>query len=222
MIGEFEKTILELLITLYERFGWGGVLLMMAFENTTGISPSEITLSLAGWVLLALHDRPAGMVFVGGLYAALGSSLGASISYWIIRLGGRPLVDRGARWMRIDPRVIRLVEKQFQHWGPGVMLFGRLIPGVRNLVTIPAGLARMHYPQYLFYTFLGTYLYCTLIIGIGYTVGHEWYRVQEVLGQLTPYVVYTVLALAILALVSGPFLFRRMKLDAWLALYEEE
>ena len=68
-------------------------LALLTFENATGITPSEIILGLAGWMLIAEHQLPVSMIFVGGLYAALGSTLGASITYWAARLGGRPLVD---------------------------------------------------------------------------------------------------------------------------------
>lgn len=130
MIAELETQIIAALQALCDRFGWLGVAGLMAFENATSITPSEIILGLAGWLLLAAKDAGVTMVFVGALYAALGSTAGASVTYWLARLGGRPVADRAARWFRVDPCHITRAEAQVRRWGPGVVLFGRLVPGV--------------------------------------------------------------------------------------------
>jgi membrane protein DedA with SNARE-associated domain len=114
---------------------------MMAFENFTGLTPSEIVLALAGWMLISEHQLPVSVIFLGGFYAALGSALGASGVYRMDRLGGRPVIDRLARWMRISPAYNSRAEKQFHRYGAGLVLVGRVIPGVHTLVSILAGLA---------------------------------------------------------------------------------
>ena len=105
MISQIESWILGWLQTLFDAWGWWGVAGMMAFENFTGITPSEIVLALAGWMLISDHELPATVIFLGGLYAALGSALGASMAYWTARLGGRPVVDRMAGWVRLNQRI---------------------------------------------------------------------------------------------------------------------
>ena len=99
MISQIETWILGALQTLFDSWGWLGVSAMMAFENFTGITPSEVILALAGWMLISEHQLLVSVIFLGGFYAALGSLLGASAAYWTARLGGRPLVDRMARWV---------------------------------------------------------------------------------------------------------------------------
>lgn len=189
MITDLEHQIIGALQTVFERFGWFGVAAMLAFENATGITPSEVILGLAGWMLLATPDAPPAMILVGGLYAALGSSVGASLTYWLARLGGRPMVERVARWFRLDPRYLTRAEAQFHRWGPGLVLFGRVMPGVRTLITIPAGLSRMSFLQYFTYTFVGAYIWCTLLIGLGYAVGHEWPLISGWVKQFTPWLI---------------------------------
>jgi membrane protein DedA with SNARE-associated domain len=183
----FETQLIEVLQNIFDRFGWFGVAGVMAFENATSISPSEIFLSLAGWMLLGMKNSPEYMIFLGGFYAALGSSLGSSVTYWIIRLGGRPLIEDLARRVRVNPGYISLAEEQFRRWGSGIVLFGRILPWVRNLITIPAGLAKMPFLQFYIYTFIGTYIYCTLFIGVGYAVGHEWSQLREMINQAGPW-----------------------------------
>jgi membrane protein DedA with SNARE-associated domain len=186
LITELETAILSAAQTIYDTWGWFGVAVLLIFENATGITPSEIILGLAGWMLIAEHQLPPSMIPLGGLYSAIGSVMGASIAYWVARLGGRPLVDKFARLMRINPAHITNAEKQFQRWGTGLVLVGRVIPGIRTLISIPAGLARMPFITFLIATFIGAYVWCTLLIGIGYVLGREWALISAYLKQYLP------------------------------------
>jgi len=189
MFDTIENFILGTLQTVYDQFGWAGVFSMMVLENATGISPSEIILSLAGWMLIDAHGLHPSMILLGGMYAGLGSAIGASIAYWVARVGGRPVVDKFARWFRIDLAHIDRAEMHIQRRGVGLVLFGRVIPGVRTLVSIPAGLARMPFPAFFTATFAGAYIWCTLLIGVGYVLGHEWMLVSQYLKTYFPYII---------------------------------
>ncbi|MFA5873244.1 MAG: DedA family protein [Anaerolineales bacterium] len=191
MISQIETWILGTLQTLFDTWGWLGVVVVMAFENFTGITPSEVILALAGWMLISEHQLPGSMIFLGGFYTALGSVLGASGAYWTARLGGRPLVDWMARWVRIQPVHITRAEQQFHRWGTGLVLAGRVIPGIRTLVSIRAGLARMNYLKFLAATFVGAYIWCTLLIGAGTLLGHEWPMISHYVKQGFPFLVAT-------------------------------
>ena len=211
MIAELEAQIIAALQTLFDRFGWFGVAGLMAFENATGTTPSEIILGLAGWLLLAAKDAPFVMVFVGALYAALGSTAGASVTYWLARLGGRLVVDRAAGWLRVDPCHITRAEAQFRRWGPGVVLFGRLVPGVRTWVTVPAGLARMSYPQFVVFTFAGAYVWSALLIGVGYELGHAWWLVSDFIKQFSPWLLAALVALGCIGLMTRWLVVQRQR-----------
>lgn len=203
MLDQVETLILGTLQSIYDQFGWGGVFSMMVFENATGITPSEIVLSLAGWMLIEAHGEHPSLILLGGLYAGLGSAIGASIAYWVARLGGRPMVEKFARWFRIDLKHVEAVEGHVRRWGLGLVLFGRVIPGVRTLVSIPAGLARIPFGKFFGATLAGAYVWCSLLIGAGYLLGHEWmlishyvkayfpYLVAAGLGVIVVYIVYT-------------------------------
>ncbi len=187
MIAELETLVLSTTHALYNAWGWLGVALLLIFENATGITPSEIILGLAGWMLIAENQVHPSLILVGGLISAVGSVIGASIPYWVARLGGRPVVDKIAGWLRIDPVHITNAENQFQRWGSGIVLIGRMMPGVRTLINIPAGLAKMAFVPFLAATFVGAFLWCTLLIGAGYLLGHEWALISGYLKQYLPY-----------------------------------
>jgi len=155
MLAAIEQTVLSALQSIFDQFGWLGVFGLMIFENATGITPSEVILAFAGWMLIERHGISPSVIPLGGLYAGLGSAIGASITYWVARRGGRPLVDRFAKLFRIDLRYIERVEDQCRTWGAGIVLVGRVIPGVRTLVSIPAGLVRIPFPKFFAATFIG-------------------------------------------------------------------
>lgn len=187
MIAGPYSDLLAALLSLFSTAGWPGVVAILAFEAATGLFSSEVVLGLAGWVLLASQDASPAQIFLAGLWAALGSLAGTSFTYWMVRSGGRPLVERTARKLRIDPRYIHFVEEQFRRWGPGLVLFGRLVPGIRILIAVPAGLARMPFLQYLIFSLIGAYIWCTAMIGLGYAIGHEWPAIAKLIGGYVPY-----------------------------------
>ena len=189
MLNQIETMILGTLQSIYDQFGWGGVFSMMIFENATGITPSEIVLSLAGWMLIEAHGEHPSLILLGGLYAGLGSAIGASVAYWVARLGGRPVVEKFAGWFRIDMKHVEAVDGHVRRWGLGLVLFGRMIPGVRTLISIPAGLARIPFGTFFTATFAGAYIWCSLLIGAGYLLGHEWMLISQYLKAYFPYIV---------------------------------
>lgn len=188
MLDTIEETILSTLQVVFDQFGWAGVFGLMIFENATGITPSEIILAFAGWMLIERHALPPSLILLGGGVAAVGSAIGASITYWVARLGGRPVIEKFARFFRMDLGYITYAERQVHRFGAGIVLFGRVIPGVRTLISIPAGLARMPFPRFFLATLAGAYLWCTLLVGIGYILGHEWMLISQYIKQYLPFI----------------------------------
>jgi len=188
MLDSIEQTILSALQFIFDQFGWYGVFGLMIFENATGISPSEIILACAGWMLIERHGIAPSFIPVAGLYAGLGSAIGASITYWIARLGGRPLVDKFANLFRIKLEYIERIENQCRKWGLGIVFVGRMLPGVRTLISIPAGLIRISFPKFFLASFAGAYIWCTILIGAGYMLGHEWHLISHYIKTNLPIV----------------------------------
>ena len=113
------------------------------------------------------------------------------------------MVEKLTRWARIDPSHITRTEAQFQRWGEVLVLVGRVIPGIRTLISIPAGLARMPFITFFAATFIGAYVWCTLLIGAGYALGHEWTLISQYPKQYLPYLLAGGLAvIAIYALLT--------------------
>lgn len=117
--------------------------------------------------------QPVLFVLATGLIVAVVSILGEIATYWAARLGGRPLVFRLSRWLRVDTRHMDRAERMFQRWGVSLILFGRILPGVKTLVSVPAGMTRMNFGLFFGASFGGAYLWNTLLVGVGYLLGFK-------------------------------------------------
>ena len=148
------------------------------------MSPTRRTSLLAGvFYLVTFVSIPTLTLYADaktrGFTTGLGSAVSASITYWVARLGGRPMIDKFMKLFHINPNYIIKVEEQVSKWGAGIVMFGRVIPGVRTLVSIPAGLVKIPFPKFFLATFIGAYFWCTLLIGAGYVLGHEWQLISD-------------------------------------------
>jgi membrane protein DedA with SNARE-associated domain len=120
--------------------------------------------------LISVH--PVLSVLVLGLFFAVSSAVVETILYWMARIGGRPLVFRYSRWLRLDTRKLDKVEALYARWGIGVVFFGRFLPGVKALLSVPAGISRMNYGAYISASFSAAYVYNIL-----------WFAAALFLGQ---------------------------------------
>jgi membrane protein DedA with SNARE-associated domain len=180
--------------------GYAGLLLLMLAETVFPPIPSEAILPLAGYLV-----EQGDFQFLGVLVTStLGSVVGAMVLYELARHGGRPFATRFLRFARLDEAKLDEAEAWFATRGPLVVLFGRCVPGVRSLVSLPAGLLRMPRWEYLLFTTLGSAVWNTVLIGAGYLLGTQWERVSDVIGPVAKPLVFIVAgAAAVWLLVHG-------------------
>ena len=117
--------------------------------------------------------HPVQSVLVLGLLFAVSSALWETFLYWMARLGGRPLIFRYSRYLRLDTRKIDRVESLFARWGGRLVFFGRFLPGIKTLVPVPAGMSRMNFPLYLGTTFSAAYIYNIVWFAAAFLLGHK-------------------------------------------------
>ena len=120
---------------------------------------------------ISLHPVQSALVL--GLLFAGSSAVWETFLYWMARLGGRPLVFRYSRFLRVDTRKIDKVEGMFARWGGGLVFFGRFLPGIKILVPVPAGMSRMNFGLYLGTTFSAAYIYNIVWFAAALFLGHK-------------------------------------------------
>lgn len=181
----------------------GGLILI---ENLFPPIPSELILPLAGYYV----ERGDLVFALAVLAATIGSLVGALILYAASRAGGRPLVYRYAHKVRVKEADLDRADAWFDRYGLWFVLFGRLVPGVRSVVSIPAGLSEMPVWKFVGLTTLGSLVWNTALIGAGWALGSQFEEVGEVIGPLSK----PLLALAVVATIAGFLVLRRRGRDA--------
>ena len=175
-----------------------GLVALMFVENVFPPIPSEVVLPLAGFFVARGE-----LSFVGVLFAAtLGSVLGSILLYEVARYGGRPFVLRYGSLLRVGPEELDRADAWFVRRGPIVVLVGRCIPGVRSLVSLPAGMLKMSRVAYILLTLVGSLIWNTALIGLGWILGEEWEKVSDVVGAVgTPLLIVVLLILGAISVV---------------------
>ena len=182
--------------------GYPGILGAMVAENVFPPIPSEIVLPLAGYEVA----QGSLTFFATVLVATAGSLIGALILYAVGRYGGRPAVDRWGRLLRVTHADLDRAERWFDRWGDWIVLFSRLVPLIRSVVSVPAGLMRMSVLRFAVLTTLGSLLWNFLLVGAGYQLGSRWEQISEVVGRWSD----VMLVLAVLSVVAAAvWLWRR-------------
>jgi len=161
--------------------GYAGLALLMLAETVFPPIPSEAVLPLAGYLV----ERGDFNYVLVVLTSTAGSVLGAMLLYEAARHGGRPFAERFLRFAHLQPEKLDEAERWFARRGALIVLLGRCVPGMRSLVSLPAGLLRMPRLQYLGLTLLGSAIWNTVLVTIGYLLGSQWERVADVIGPIS-------------------------------------
>jgi membrane protein DedA with SNARE-associated domain len=185
---------------IVESLGYVGVVALLALENIVPPIPSEVVLPLAGF--LVGQGRFAFVWVVAA--ATLGSLLGALVLYglgwWLGEDRVRALAERAPFFGGDD---VDKAHDWFERHGGASVFFGRLVPGVRSLISIPAGFERMSPWRFVLYTILGSGLWNAVLIGAGWALGSQWQRAQRY-AEIAGYV-----AVAALVVFVGHWLWQR-------------
>jgi membrane protein DedA with SNARE-associated domain len=174
-------------------FGYWGVAFLMIAENLFPPIPSEVILPLAGFFV---WRGDLGFVSVLGA-ATLGSLLGALVLYALGRWGGRALILRYSRLLRVTEAELDRADDWFDRYGEAVVLVGRMVPLVRSVVSIPAGLSEMPLGRFALLTTLGSSVWNALLVSAGWTLGENWERVSRFVGSISNAVLVILLLAAI-------------------------
>jgi membrane protein DedA with SNARE-associated domain len=166
------KAIIDWYMGALQTGGYPVIILMMAMESTILPLPSELIIPPAANLA---YTHPEGRLAVWGVILAgtLGSWLGATIMYWTARAAGRPPLMRYGRYVLISPEKIEGAERWAAKFGSMGVFISRLLPVVRHLIGIPAGIVRMDYKLFSLFTILGSGLWCAILAWLGIKVGQN-------------------------------------------------
>ena len=194
---------MNFITSLLSNLNYGTILFLMLLESTVVPVPSEFVVTPA-----AYHAASGQLdVWLVILFATIGADLGASINYFVALYVGRPVIYRFAnsKWGKmclLNQEKVEKSERYFDDHGVVATLTGRLIPGIRHLLSIPAGLARMNYWKFLLYTTIGAGCWHAILAGLG------WYlhsivpedQLNDKISEYAEYIKLIIVALVVLAI----------------------
>ncbi|ALC83574.1 MULTISPECIES: DedA family protein [Bacillus] len=192
-----------------EQFGYIGILLLIALENVFPPIPSEVILTFGGYMTTRSELTVIGVV----IYATIGSVLGAVILYGIGRVVDikrmEKIVDKWGRFLRLKKEDIHKANDWFAKYGGWAVFFCRLVPLIRSLISIPAGMSHMNFWIFLLFTAAGSLIWNVILVYVGAAVGDSW---ESIVGYMDIYsnIVYAILAILVIV-IAVLFIKKRVK-----------
>jgi membrane protein DedA with SNARE-associated domain len=176
------KSLIDWYLGALESGSYPLIALLMAIESSVLPLPSELVIPPAAHLAYTTgRFSMVGIVLAG----ALGSWVGATAMYWASRLAGRPLVMRFGRYILITPQKVEGAERWATKFGPMGVFISRLLPVVRHLIGIPAGIVRMDYVKFSLYTLLGSAIWCSVLCYLGVKMGQDEQLMRGELHRIT-------------------------------------
>jgi membrane protein DedA with SNARE-associated domain len=162
--------LLEVWVGWVQHWGYLGIVILMAMESSIFPVPSEVVIPPAAFLAAQGHLSFSGVIIAG----TVGSYLGSAITYWVSRLLGRPLILRYGRFVLLTPEKLERAEVWLERYEGGGVFFARLLPVIRHLISIPAGLINMGFGIFSLVTIAGSAIWCYVLAYLG----DEAFRVE--------------------------------------------
>jgi membrane protein DedA with SNARE-associated domain len=178
MTWVIEQVIAELarfVIAVISKFGYMGIVVTMAIESACIPLPSEIIMPFSGYLISTGQFSMLGVTLAG----AIGNVLGSIVAYYAGVWGGRPLAERYGPYVLVSRHDLDLADRWFLKYGEAAVLISRMLPVVRTFISLPAGIARMNFPRFVIFTFIGAIPWCYLLAYIGFKMGESWEELRE-------------------------------------------
>jgi len=189
MIAEIAQVVVDYVAS----WGYIGIFFLMLLESSFIPFPSEIVLIPAGY----LASQGEMSLWLIMLFAMVGSMAGAIINYYLAKSLGRRFLIKFGHYVFIKPSTLDKMDNYFLKHGHISTFIGRLLPGVRQLISIPAGIAKMGMKLFLTYTALGAVIWSSILVALGYFIGENKELLAQYLHQITVGVVVSVIVLVL-------------------------
>ncbi|MBI4053338.1 MAG: DedA family protein [Candidatus Diapherotrites archaeon] len=188
----FVELIAEHVTALISAAGYPGIFLLMALESMITPLPSELVMPFAGFLV----SNGAMDFWLVAFVGALGSLFGSLISYYAGMKLGRPVILRFGKYVFLNEHHLKWTEQWFQKHGAKTIFIGRLLPAVRHIISIPAGLGKMNLAEFSAYTFAGAFVWCAFLTFLGMQLKENWQVILQFTTAIDAIVVIAILAAA--------------------------
>lgn len=167
-LSEWLHGLVPIYLGWVESWGYPGVVILMAMESSIFPVPSEIVIPPAAILAASTGKMSLTGVILAGTF---GSWLGSAITYWVAMVVGRPVVEKWGKYFFIPPDKLARAERFMHRYEAGGIFFARLLPVLRHLISIPAGIIRMGFLKFSILTTVGAAIWCSVLAWLGGKVG---------------------------------------------------
>jgi membrane protein DedA with SNARE-associated domain len=192
LIGSLTTGITDLIANM----GYAGIFILMTIESAGIPVPSELIMTYGGFMASQGKINWIVAAAMGSLGTGLGSAIGYAIGAW----GGKAFIDRYGRFLGVTPQKMLFAEKWFCKFGESACFYTRLLPVVRTVVNVPAGLLGMNFYKFMAYSMVGAFPWCLVLAYLGFTLGENWESIMEYSHLLT-YGVGAIVALIVVGAI---------------------
>ena len=200
---ELLHTLVEWIVQTVSHWGYPGIIIMMFLESSFFPFPSEVVIPPAGY-LAYRGEMSIILVIIAGI---CGSLLGALFNYWLAVLWGRPFFEKYGRYVLVSAKSLDKADHFFARHGHISTFIGRLLPGIRQYISLPAGIARMNLPLFTAFTGLGAGIWVTILALAGYFIGNN----QELVNTYLHEVVLGIGVFSLILVAGYIFMQRRQR-----------
>lgn len=195
--------IINIFTSLVSTHGYLGLFLAAFAETMFPPIPSEVIFPLAGFIGFKSNFTYLETFFMA-ICGALGATIGAVIIYVISLKLGRLAIIKMGKYIFVSEQKIDAAERWFDKYGIYAVLLGRMAPGVRELISVPAGIAKMPIAKFTLFTFLGSLIWSVILVFAGYLLGNSWDAMSESLSDYLS--VISIIIIGLVALVIAVYL----------------
>ena len=184
--------IINIITSLISSYGYLGIFIAAFAETIFPPIPSELIFPLAGFIGFKSNFTYF-ETFLMALSGAVGATIGAIVIYLVSLKIGRIAIVKLGKYVFVSEKKIESAERWFEKYGVYAVFLGRMAPGVRELISVPAGIARMHFAKFVTFTFFGSLVWSLILVFSGYFLGNSWDSLSETLSDYFPIISVIVL-----------------------------
>lgn len=184
-----------IIIQLISTTGYLGIFILMTLDSALIPIPSEVTMPFSGFLAGRGELNFILIVIAGTLASIVGSIIGYYIGFFLEETVLLSLIRKYGKLLLLTEHDYHVSKKWFDKYGDKIVLIGRLIPGVRTFISLPAGMFAMNIRKFLIYTTIGSVIWCSLLTYIGFSAGQNWHFLEPIFKKLE-------IGIAVLAIIA--------------------
>ena len=175
IVLELLKPLIEFIISFIGQVGYGGIFFLMILESALIPIPSEIIMPFSGFLSSTGRLDP----FLVTLSGSLGNVVGSVLTYYLGIRVGRKFILKYGKYILFRKEHLAITENLFRRYGDKISFAGRLLPGIRTYVSLPAGIGKTEFKKFVMYSFAGSLIWNSMLLYVGMNLGRNWKNIDK-------------------------------------------